>query len=46
MIKRRNTMNELMCKECNDVTIMCDEGVTAVTCGKCVIINMMECCDE
>jgi len=35
-------MNELTCKECDDVKILCDEGVTAVTCSKCVIINMMD----
>ena len=33
-------MNELMCKECNDVTIMCDEGVSAVTCSLCVMIDV------
>ena len=40
MIKGENNMNELTCKKCNDVTIMCDEGVTAVTCSKCVMIDV------
>ena len=33
-------MNELTCKKCDDVTIMCDEGVTAVTCSKWFMIDV------
>ena len=33
-------MIELTCKKCDDTTIMCDEGVTAVTCSMCVMIDV------
>ena len=33
-------MNELTCKKCNDVTILCDEGVVSVTCSNCVMSNV------
>jgi hypothetical protein len=36
-------MNELTCKKCDDVTIMCDEGVVSVTCSKCVMIDVEVC---
>ena len=34
-------MNELTCKKCNDTTILCDEDVSAVTCSKCVMSDLM-----
>ena len=34
-------MNELTCKKCNDVTILCDEGVVSVTCSVCVMIDVV-----
>ncbi len=40
MIKGENNMNELTCKKCNETTIMCDDDVTAVTCSKCVMIDV------
>ena len=33
-------MIELTCKKCDDTTIMCDEGVTAVTCSLCSMIDV------
>ena len=33
-------MKELTCKKCDDVTILCDEGVVSVTCSKCVMIDV------
>ena len=36
-------MNELTCKKCNETTIMCDEGVVAVTCSMCVMIDVEVC---
>ena len=45
MIKGENNMNELTCKKCNETTIMCDEGVTAVTCSMCVMIDVEVCND-
>ena len=33
-------MNELTCKKCNETTVMCDDDVTAVTCSKCVMIDV------
>ena len=33
-------MVELTCKKCDDTTIMCDEGVTAVTCSMCSMIDV------
>ena len=38
-------MIELTCKKCDDVTITCDEGVTAVTCSMCSMIDV-EVCDD
>ncbi len=40
MIKGDKNMIELTCKKCDDVTIMCDEGVSAVTCSLCVMIDV------
>ena len=40
MIKKENNMIELTCKKCEDVTILCDEGVVSVTCSKCVMIDV------
>ena len=33
-------MIELTCKKCDDTTVMCDEGVTAVTCSLCSMIDV------
>ena len=33
-------MIELTCKKCDDTTIMCDEGATAVTCSLCSMIDV------
>ena len=33
-------MNKLTCKKCNDVTILCDEGVVSVTCSVCVMLDV------
>ena len=33
-------MIELICKKCDDVTIACDEGTTAVTCSMCSMIDV------
>ena len=33
-------MNELSCKKCDNVTILCDENVVSVTCSKCVMIDV------
>ena len=33
-------MIELTCKKCDDTTIMCDEGTTAVTCSLCSMIDV------
>ena len=33
-------MIELICKKCDDVTIECDEGTTAVTCSLCSMIDV------
>ena len=41
--KGKMNMNELTCKTCDDVTIMCDEGVVSVTCGKCVMVDVEVC---
>lgn len=40
MITKENIMIELTCKKCDDVTILCDEGVVSVTCSKCVMIDV------
>ncbi len=42
-LKGENSMNELTCKKCNETTIMCDDDVTAVTCSKCVMIDVEVC---
>ena len=42
--EKENSMNELTCKVCDDVTKTCDEGVVAVTCSSCVNNAMMELC--
>ena len=34
-------MIELTCKKCEDVTILCDEGVVSVTCSKCVMLGSL-----
>ena len=34
-------MIELTCKKCDDVTILCDEGVTAVTCSLCSMLDVI-----
>ena len=39
-------MIELTCKKCDDTTIMCDEGVTAVTCSLCSMIDVVSLLDE
>ncbi len=36
-------MIELTCKKCDETTIMCDDDVTAVTCSKCVMIDVEVC---
>ena len=36
-------MNELTSKKCDETTIMCDDDVTAVTCSKCVMIDVEVC---
>ena len=41
--KGENSMNELTCKKCNETTVMCDDDVTAVTCSKCVMIDVEVC---
>ena len=33
-------MIELTCKKCDDTTKLCDEGVVAVTCSLCVMIDI------
>tara|TARA_R100000152_G_C6638255_1_gene83708 strand:- start:436 stop:582 length:147 start_codon:yes stop_codon:yes gene_type:complete len=33
-------MIELTCKKCDDTTVMCDEGTTAVTCSLCSMIDV------
>ena len=33
-------MIELICKVCDDVTSLCDEGVVSVTCGLCSMIDL------
>ena len=33
-------MIDLTCKKCDDVTITCDEGTTAVTCSMCCMIDV------
>ena len=33
-------MIELTCKVCDDVTSLCDEGTVAVTCSKCVMVDV------
>ncbi len=39
-------MNELVCKTENcDETVLCDEGVTAVTCSYCCATNGVTTCD-
>ena len=38
-------MKELTCKVCDDVKILCDEGVVSVTCSMCVMIDV-EVCDD
>ncbi len=35
-------MIELTCKVCEEETMMCDEGVVAVTCSDCVNDAIME----
>ena len=44
-IKEISNMIELTCKKCDDTTIMCDEGVTAVTCSMCSMIDVEVCND-
>ena len=39
-------MNELTCKKCDDTTVMCDEGVTAVTCSMCSMIDVVSLLSE
>ena len=33
-------MVELTCKKCNDVTILCDEGVVSITCSLCSMVDL------
>ena len=40
IIKKENNMKELTCKKCDDVTILCDEGVVSITCSKCVMLDV------
>ena len=35
-------MIELTCKKCDDTTVMCDEGTTAVTCSLCSMIDVVK----
>ena len=34
-------MNDLNCKKCDDVTITCDDDVTAVTCSLCSMLDVI-----
>ena len=38
--KGENSMIELTCKICDDVTIKCDEDTVAVTCSMCSMVDV------
>ena len=42
MYKGVSNMIELKCKKCNGETIKCDEGVVAVTCGTCSMVDLID----